>query len=76
MLLVELKGPKTSQNVELSVEKGNPNAYKQVTIDGLNIILGSDRKFIKHHLLKLDDFVMETYPGSILHQLMNLTFRL
>ena len=27
MLLVELKGPKTTQNVELSVEKGNPNVY-------------------------------------------------
>ncbi|GGP05208.1 cytochrome c biogenesis protein [Cloacibacterium rupense] len=65
MLLVELKGPKTSQNVELSVEKGNPNAYKQVTIDGLNIILGFGPKVYQTPFaLKLDDFVMETYPGS------------
>lgn len=65
MLLVELKGPKTSQNVELSVEKGNPNAYKQVTIDGLNIIMGFGPKIYQTPFaLKLDDFVMETYPGS------------
>lgn len=66
MLLVELKGPKTKQNVELSVEKGNPNAYKQVTIDGLNIILGFGPKvYTTPFALKLDDFVMETYPGSM-----------
>lgn len=65
MLLVELKGPKTTQNVELSVEKGNPDAYKQVTIDGLNIILGFGPKVYETPFaLKLDDFVMETYPGS------------
>ena len=65
MLLVELKGPKTSQKVELSVEKGNPDAYKQVTIDGLNIILGFGPKVYQTPFaLKLDDFVMETYPGS------------
>ena len=65
MLLVELKGPKTTQNVELSVEKGNPNVYKQVTLDGLNIILGFGPKVYQTPFaLKLDDFVMETYPGS------------
>ena len=65
MLLVELKGPKSTQNVELSVEKGNPNVYKQVTIDGLNIILGFGPKVYQTPFaLKLDDFVMETYPGS------------
>jgi hypothetical protein len=40
MLQVELQGPKTKQLVDLSVEKGNPNAYKQVTMDGLNIMIG------------------------------------
>lgn len=66
ILLVELKGHKTIQNVELSVEKGNPNAYKQVTIDGLNIILGFGPKVYQTPFaLKLDDFVMETYPGSM-----------
>lgn len=65
MLLVELQGPKTKQKVELSVEKGNPNAYKQVSIDGLNIIMGFGPKIYKTPFaLKLDDFVMETYPGS------------
>ncbi len=65
MLLVELQGPKTKQNVELSVEKGNPNAYKQVSLDGLNIILGFGPKIYQTPFaLKLDKFVMETYPGS------------
>ncbi|MEI7488200.1 MAG: cytochrome c biogenesis protein ResB, partial [Chryseobacterium sp.] len=40
VLTVELQGPKTKQLVELSVERGNPNAYKQVTMDGLNIMVG------------------------------------
>ena len=66
ILKVLLKGPKTQQEVELSVEKGNPNAYKQVTIDGLNIVLGFGPKVYKTPFaLKLDDFVMETYPGSM-----------
>lgn len=65
MLTVELQGPKTKQLVELSVEKGNPNAYKQVTMDGLNIMIGFGPKIYNTPFwLKLDDFVMETYPGS------------
>lgn len=65
MLLVEVQGPKTKQNVELSVEKGNPNVYKQISIDGLNIIMGFGPKiYTTPFALKLDDFVMETYPGS------------
>ncbi|RXM48931.1 hypothetical protein, partial [Chryseobacterium sp. CH25] len=47
------------------VEKGNPNAYKQITMDGLNIMLGFGPKvYNTPFALKLDDFVMETYPGS------------
>jgi len=65
MLTVELQGPKTKQLVDLSVEKGNPNAYKQVTMDGLNIMVGFGPKVYNTPFsLKLDDFVMETYPGS------------
>lgn len=65
MLQVELQGPKTKQLVDLSVEKGNPNAYKQVTMDGLNIMVGFGPKvYNTPFALKLDDFVMETYPGS------------
>ncbi len=65
MLTVELQGPKTKQLVDLSVEKGNPNAYKQVTMDGLNIMVGFGPKIYNTPFsLKLDDFVMETYPGS------------
>lgn len=65
MLKVELQGPKTKQLIDLSVEKGNPNAYKQVTMDGLNIMIGFGPKIYNTPFsLKLDDFVMETYPGS------------
>jgi cytochrome c-type biogenesis protein CcsB len=65
VLTVELQGPKTKQLVDLSVEKGNPNAYKQVTMDGLNIMVGFGPKIYNTPFaLKLDDFVMETYPGS------------
>ena len=64
-LTVSVKGPKTTQNVELSVEKGNPNAFKQITLDGLNIMLGFGPKVYNTPFsIKLDDFVMETYPGS------------
>ena len=64
-LTVEIQGPKTKQIVDLPVEKGNPNAFKQVSIDGLNIILGFGPKVYNTPFsLKLDKFVMETYPGS------------
>lgn len=64
-LTVEVQGPKTKQLVNLSVEKGNPNAFKQISLDGMNIILGFGPKVYNTPFsLKLDDFVMETYPGS------------
>lgn len=64
-LTVEVQGPKTKVNVDLPVEKGNPNAFKQISLDGMNIILGFGPKVYKTPFsLKLDDFVMETYPGS------------
>ncbi len=64
-LTVEVQGPKTKQLVNLSVEKGNPNAFKQISMDGMNIILGFGPKVYNTPFsLKLDDFVMETYPGS------------
>lgn len=65
MLSVEVQGPKTKQMVELTVERGNPNLFKQITLDGLNIMVGFGPKvYTTPFSLKLDDFVMETYPGS------------
>lgn len=64
-LTVEVKGPKSKQIVNLSVERGNPDAYKQINVDGMNIILGFGPKIYNvPFALKLDKFVMETYPGS------------
>ncbi|SDF24265.1 cytochrome c biogenesis protein CcsA [Epilithonimonas hungarica] len=66
MLKIEVDGPKTKQIVDLVVEKGNPNNYKQIHIDGLDIMLGFGPKiyFTQPFALKLEKFVMETYPGS------------
>lgn len=66
MLKVEVSGPNTKQIVDLVVEKGNPNNYKQIKIDGLDVMLGFGPKvyFTQPFALKLEKFVMETYPGS------------
>ena len=66
LLRVEVSGPKTKQLVDLVVEKGNPNNYKQIKVDGLDIMLGFGPKvyFTQPFALKLEKFVMETYPGS------------
>jgi len=65
LLTLEVQGPKTKQNVELVVEKGNPNLYKQIDLDGMKIMLGFGPKvYNTPFALKLEDFVMETYPGS------------
>ncbi|MDF2931876.1 MAG: cytochrome biosis protein CcsB [Chryseobacterium sp.] len=65
VMTIELQGPKTKQIVDLSVERGNPNAYKQINIDNLNIMVGFGPKIYNTPFaIKLDDFVMETYPGS------------
>lgn len=64
-LTIELQGPKTKHIVELPVEKGNPNLFKQITLDGLNIMVGFGPKIYNTPFeIKLEDFVMETYPGS------------
>ena len=65
VLKLEVKGPRTTQQVELLVEKGNPNLFKQINLDGMNIMLGVGPKvYTTPFHLRLDDFVMETYPGS------------
>jgi hypothetical protein len=58
----------------LVVEKGNPNNYKQIHLDGLDIMLGFGPKiyFTQPFALKLEKFVMETYPEVLRRQLMNL----
>lgn len=64
-LSVEVQGPKSKLIVDLPVEKGNPNAFKQIALDGMNIILGFGPKvYTTPFSLKLEKFVMETYPGS------------
>ncbi|MDY3338012.1 c-type cytochrome biogenesis protein CcsB [Riemerella anatipestifer] len=64
-LLLEVEGPKTKQKVSLQVQEGNPNLVKQISLDGMNMMLGFGAKvYTTPFALKLDDFVMETYPGS------------
>lgn len=65
VLTMEVKGPKTTQVVEIPVQKGNVNMTKQITLDGYNMILGFGSKIIHTPFyVKLNKFVMETYPGS------------
>jgi cytochrome c-type biogenesis protein CcsB len=64
-LRVEVQGPKSKVMVDLPVEKGNPNAFKQISVDDMNIMLGYGPKvYTTPFSLKLEKFVMETYPGS------------
>lgn len=64
-LTVEVQGPQSKVVVDLPVERGNPNAFKQINIDGMNIVLGFGPKvYTTPFSLKLEKFVMETYPGS------------
>lgn len=64
-LTIEVSGPQSKKLVELQVEKGNPNLFKQIELDGMNMMLGfSPKIYNTPFALKLDDFVMETYPGS------------
>ncbi|QCX53653.1 c-type cytochrome biogenesis protein CcsB [Elizabethkingia sp. JS20170427COW] len=65
LLKLMIKGPKTNQPVDILVDKNNPNLAKQINVDGKNIMLGFGPKVIETPFsLKLDKFVMETYPGS------------
>ena len=50
MLLDELERFQNYQNVELFCKKGKSNVYKTSNLDGLNIILGFSRKYIRLHL--------------------------
>lgn len=64
-LTVEVTGPKSKQLVDLTVEKGNPNTFKQISLDGMNMLIAFGPKIYNTPFaLKLEDFVMETYPGS------------
>ncbi len=65
LLTVEVAGPKTKKLVDLVVQRGNPENYKQIQVDGIDMMLGFGPKvYNTPFALKLDDFVMETYPGS------------
>lgn len=64
-LSVEIEHNGNKKIVDLMVEKGNPNLFKQINLNGMNIMLGFGPKiYTTPFAIKLDDFVMETYPGS------------
>ncbi|HAT3992299.1 TPA: c-type cytochrome biogenesis protein CcsB [Elizabethkingia anophelis] len=65
LLRLMVEGPKTKQPVDILVDKNNPNMAKQIMVDGKNIMLGFGPKVLQTPFsIKLDKFVMETYPGS------------
>ncbi len=65
LLKIKIQGPKSVQYLVLPVEKGNPNLYKQISLDGYNMIFGFGPKVVKAPFaLRLDNFIMQNYPGS------------
>lgn len=65
VLKVEVKTPDAQQKIDLLVDESNPSLYKQITVGKYNIILGYGPKIYQTPFsIKLDDFVMENYPGS------------
>lgn len=65
LLRLMVEGPKTKQPVDILVDKNNPNMAKQIMVDGKNIMLGFGPKVLQTPFsIKLEKFVMETYPGS------------
>jgi len=65
LLRLIITGSNTNQPIDLLVDKNNPNMAKQISIDGKNIMIGFGPKILYTPFsIKLDRFVMETYPGS------------
>lgn len=65
VLKVEVKTSKAKMLVDLLVDEVNPSLYKQIKVGDYNIILGYGPKIYQTPFsIKLNDFVMETYPGS------------
>jgi len=65
LLRLMITGPSTKQPIDLLINKNNPNMAKQISIDGKNIMIGFGPKILYTPFsIKLDRFVMETYPGS------------
>jgi len=65
LIRLMITGPNTKQPVDLLVDKNNPNMAKQINIDGKNMMIGFGSKVLYTPFsMKLDRFVMETYPGS------------
>lgn len=65
LLRVKVTGPKSEKIVEIETSRSDPSAYTQLEIDGKHLLIGYGPKLLTLPFsLKLDDFVMETYPGS------------
>jgi len=65
LLRLKITGPKSEKIVDVIADRNNPGGAKQIELDGKNLMIGYGPKIIElPFALKLDQFVMETYPGS------------
>ena len=65
LLIVDVKSGDETQRMNIFGGKGYVNPKNQMTINGLNIYMGYGSKYIELPFsLKLNDFVLDRYPGS------------
>lgn len=65
LLVVDIKSGENTQRVNLFGGKGYVNPKNQLSISGLNIYIGYGSKYFELPFsLKLNDFILDRYPGS------------
>jgi len=65
LLIVDVKSGEDTQRINVFGGKGYVNAKNQFNINGLNIYLGYGSKYIELPFsIKLNDFILDRYPGS------------
>jgi cytochrome c-type biogenesis protein CcsB len=65
LLIVDITSGNETQRVNIFGGKGYVNPKNQLTINGLNVYIGYGSKYIELPFsLKLNDFILDRYPGS------------
>jgi|LGVF01.1.fsa_nt_gb cytochrome c-type biogenesis protein CcsB len=65
LLIVDVKSGEETQRINVFGGKGYVNPKYQLTVNGLNIYLGYGSKYFELPFsLKLNDFILDRYPGS------------
>ena len=65
LLIVDVKSGDETQRLNIFGGKGTVSPKNQLTINGLNVYIGYGSKYIELPFsLKLNDFILDRYPGS------------